>query len=246
MNGSLTLWSAILRSVLPITASDAPAPLTSHGGLGMRSVAIVAFVTALSISNVAHASEGMLPALSLVGGEGTADPSLEITAKPGIRLSHSFRLRIETADRLGSVVRGVSPMRITLVDPHRQRRSASMLDYYPASDSGFHLSAGYRKSPARVRWSPGGASNALQIFAPSTSEPLRVATNIARRSPAMMAGWSGMVGDEASFGLSGGAMQEHGRAMKASSATIAQGIDGGSSSWSRIGAIAQVNFAMKF
>lgn len=213
----------------------------------MRSRGLVAFVAALTISNVAHATGGLQVPAGLDGDE-AAPALLDVTGQPGLRLSRSFRLRIDSSDRIEAVAHGVSPLQTNLVDVSRRHRLSSMLDYYPVRDSGFHLSMGMRRSPTRARFTPGSASSvssSFDIFMPRLGAPLRVKTNVARTSPTVMAGWAGMIGPEASLGFSAGAVQEHGHGMKMSSVMIARSVTP-TSGWSRVGEVAQVNFAMRF
>ena len=214
----------------------------------MRSLGLVAFAAAMAISNVAHAAGALQEPVGLFDEGESAGAFLTIVGQPGFRLSHSFRLRIESADRIDAVAHGVSPLRTSLIDIGRRRRLSSMLDYYPMRDSGFHLSAGMRRSPKRARFTPGSASNVssnFDIFMPTMGAPLRVKTNVARSSPTVMAGWSGLIAPEASLGFSAGAVQEHGGSMKTSTAMIARSITP-AGAWSRVGEVAQVNFAMRF
>ena len=87
------------------------------------------------------------------------------------------------------------------------------------------------------------ASIVAPIFVPRATETLRIATNIARRAPAMMAGWEGALGANGLIGFSAGALQEtvRGVRMGANSSPF-----GENARWSRIGGLAQVNFALKF
>ena len=209
----------------------------------MRNWGLVAIVAAMTISNAAQATGGSPVFAGLVDSGEAGDASAVPVDQPGIRLTSTLRLHVEMSDRISAIVNGISPNKTALIDIRKHRRMGMMVDYFPAGGGGFFLSAGWRKSPARARWAPGSAST-IQIFSPNVSQPLRVATNIARRSPAMMAGWSGVIGTAATIGFSAGAMQEQARSIRTATAGLGQ--FGNTTSFSRVGGLAQVNFAWKF
>ena len=206
----------------------------------------VAVFAAVAFSTVAAAADVPQAPAGLVGGvEGVGEAPLDLADRPGVRLFHSFRLRVELSDRLNAVAHGATPARTMLVDKSRARRVASLVDFYPVDDNGFHLTAGLRKlpRPSRRTISGYGAGTAFDLAGINTTAALGARSNIARRSPTMMAGWTGMAAKEMQIGFSAGAAEEHGKEFAAGGAFSPSG---SAKRWSRVGEVAQVNLAMHF
>ena len=214
-------------------------------GNEMLTRGIVAAVAAMAFSNVVSAADVPQTPAGLVDGiEGVGEAPLELADRPGFRLSKSFRLRVGVSDRLDAVTHGATPARVMLLDKSRARRFASMLDFYPVADNGFHLSAGMRKLPRPARRAGAGfiGASAFDLAGLSSTLALGARSTIARKSPTVMAGWSGMVAKEMQIGFSAGAAEEHGKAFAGGAGFT----PGSAKRWSRVGEVAQVNLAMRF
>jgi hypothetical protein len=188
---------------------------------------------------VPAAAETLVPA-GLGSGADTGGV-LGVTAQPGTHIYKNFWLRVND----------LTPVRLTnqalLNQAPRVRRVATMLDFYPDSESGFHLSAGMRLLSKRGRQGFGAfkseATSSL-IYTPSYSSRLPMKNNIARTAPAATLGWTTQLSKVAVFGLEAGTIMEHGGARN-SAAMIAQP-QLKTAAWSRIDPVAQVAFALKF
>jgi hypothetical protein len=211
----------------------------------MRCEWLLASVAAVMTSQVARA-EGVSPVpAGLIDAPNVGVTFVEGVDRPGLRLSHNLRFRIDGfSDNIAQFARGISPLRTQSLDPTRRRRFNSLVDFFPVDESGFHFTAGMRRAPKRARWNPAALSE-IEIFTPKGSSPLRVRSNVARSSPMAMLGWSGGVGDDVKFSLGAGAMQQHGRELKATAITIARQQPLGSK-WSGIGAVASAAMRWRF
>ena len=241
------MWIVRLGTVGSMKAGDEDgAGHSAKRGIEMltRGIAALALTTAFS-SGALAADLPQTPA-GLVGGiDGAGEAPLDLADRPGFRLAKSFRLRLDMSDRLDAVSHGATPVRVALIDKSRTRRFSSMLDYYPVSDSGFRLTAGMRKLPRPSRLARnafGAGATAFDLSGLGSTAALGSRSSIARRSPTMMAGWTGLIAKETQIGFSAGAAEEHGKSYLAGN-MLGQGT---AKRWSRVGEVAQVNFAMRF
>ena len=206
----------------------------------MRRWQIAPVLAAMVTAHVAPvAAEALVPA-GLGGGMDTGGV-LGVTAQPGTRLSSRFRLRV------GEMAPVAVPGMQTIAAAPRPRRIATMVDFYPAPESGFRVSAGMRILSKRGRQSfalykatqPGSA-----IYAPAMAAKLPLRNNITQTAPAATLGWTRRLSDKAVFGIEAGTIMEHGRGRK--TAVAIANPDQRPAEWSRIDPVAQVAFAMKF
>jgi hypothetical protein len=206
----------------------------------MRVWQIAAAMAAMMTTHVVPAAAETLAPAGLGGGADTGGV-LGVTAQPGTHIYKNFWLRV--SDLAPANLNG-QPL------PNRgarMRRVASMIDFYPDNESGFHLSAGMRLLSKRWRQGSGsmkGLQSSNLIYTPSFSSRLPMKTNIARVAPAATLGWTTKLSEMAVFGLEAGTIMEHGGARNSAAAIAQPRLR--TAAWSRVDPVAQVAFALKF
>jgi hypothetical protein len=160
-----------------------------------------------------------------------AVPAHDASPLPGDLLSH-MRADYEGLDEPSARAEGGLP---------RLRRMGVMVDYRPLEERGLHLSVGLRSSARKA------LSRAMRIssvvYAPMPAGAVAYRSNYKLREAAMTLGWRLPVAQGAVVDMEAGTTlgQNNRRATAASIAEPRLS----SGSWARVGAVAQVAFALK-
>jgi hypothetical protein len=214
-------------------------PSWREWGIVMRVWQIAAAMAAMMTTHVVPAAAETLVPAGLGGGADTGGV-LGVTAQPGTHIYKNFWLRVSDLPPVRIANQALSNQ------APRVRRVATMLDFYPDAESGFHLSAGMRLLSKRGRGlgSFKTAQASSLIYAPALSSRLPMKNNISRTAPAATVGWTTQLSSMAAFGLEAGTIMEHGGARNSAAAIAQPHLK--TAAWSRIDPVAQVAFALKF
>ena len=207
----------------------------------MRAWHSAAVAVAMMATHVAPAAGEALVSAGL-GSSGDAWGGVPAAiAQSGAQLSRAIRLRFD------GLVQPQDVSAASVVAPPRTRRIGTMLDVYPAADTGLRISAGMRFLSRRARhgWAPDKESRpGALLYAPALAAKLPIRNNIAHAAPAVTLGWITHLSDLAVFGIEAGTIMERGSVRHSSAAIAQQQLR--TAQWSRTDPVAQVAFGMKF